>query len=143
MSDPRTPAEIAYDATRLSPVDAEADQLLAEDEARPIPAELGGDSAQPFIGHEYADVSVVIDRRDGGMIIARTGEIGGRLLEQDEVHALYRFFKAPAVELVIMYHWRQWVRVHASPKLAELLDWVDEHFAAEAAETVPLGGDQQ
>jgi hypothetical protein len=104
-----------------------------EEEDRPIPAELAGaDPDQPFIGHEYPTVSLLIDRRDGGMMIARTGEIGARLLECDEVIALHRFLGSPAVERVIMYHWRQQMRQTGSPLLNDLIDWIDEHFAAEA-----------
>ncbi len=130
--------EIARECDRVIAEHRTAEQPTTpapdEEEDRPIPAELAGSRPdQPFIGHEYAGVSVLIDRRDGGLMIARKGEIGARLLERDEVIALHRFFGSPAVERVIMYHWREQVRQTGSPELCSLLDWIDAHFAAEEA----------
>ena len=139
-----------YDAARLSPAPAPADveidiaracdkiiaEAKAEEEDRPIPpVPLGYSPDKPFIGHIHRDVSIIMDRRDGGLMIARTGEIGGRLLEIDEIYALRRFFQRHATEDVIMWHWRKWIRAHGSAKFVELLDWIDEHFAKEEAET--------
>jgi hypothetical protein len=153
--DPRTPAEIAYDAARLSPaweavLDITADdtndgrdhtaviEILEaidggddDDECKPIPSVPAGYAPdRPFLAHKHGDVGIYMDRRDGGLIVARKDEIGARLLERDEVYALWQFLDERAVQEVIMYHWREWVRANGDPLLRELVDHIDRHMAS-------------
>lgn len=124
------------DGTEEIELAREVDRVLAnataDDDDLTIPPELAGDG-QAILGHVYDDVMIVIDKRDGGMVIARKDEIGGRLLERDEVIALRQFIDTPAVRHVIMYHWSQHMRTTGSPELISLLDWAEKHFAAEEA----------